>query len=129
MRTVCLSVLLISCQAQLHDIITDGYDINTYTKPVPLYARQAQRVSSGIAVPIFDPEGLVKATPRPLYFRDKDTVTDVQEDEGASGTSWAGLENFDHTGFRNSNSPELSQSPYLLRYPGSCYVDIRALTL
>jgi hypothetical protein len=101
--------------------------INTYTKPVPLYARQAQTVTNGIAVPIFDPEGLVRATPRPLYFRDKGTVTDVREAEWASGTAWTGLENFAHTGFRNSNSPELSQTPYLLRCPGRCYVNIRAL--
>ena len=75
------------------------------------------------------PEGLVKATPRLLYFPDKDTVTDVQEGGWASGIDWTGLENLALTGLRNSNTPAISQSPYLLRYPGSCYINIRALIL
>ena len=111
-----MPVLSISCKSQLHDVITEVHDIKT--ESVPLYSKQAQRVGRGIAVPIFDPAGLVKATLRPLYFRDKDTVTTIQEAVSVSGPAWEGLKNLSPTGFRNSNGPARSQSLYLVRYPG-----------
>ena len=61
---------------------------------------------------------VVNATPRPLYPIERDPVPNVQEAGWASGSVWAGAENFGLTVIRTPDRPARSKSLYRLSYRG-----------
>ena len=63
-------------------------------------------------------EWVVKATPRPLYPRERDPVAIVQEAGWASGPVWTGRKTLAPSRVRTPDRPALSESLYRLRYPG-----------
>jgi hypothetical protein len=60
-------------------------------------------------------------TPRPLYPREKDPVTIVQEAGWAPGPVWTAAENLAPTEIRSPDRPASSESLYRLRYPGPSF--------
>jgi hypothetical protein len=60
---------------------------------------------------------VVKSTPQPLYPRERDPVTIVQETGWAPGPVWTGAENLAPTGIRSPDRPARSKSLYRLSYP------------
>jgi len=58
----------------------------------------------------------IYATPRPLYPRERDPVTVVQEAGWASESVWISVGNLTHPGIRSPNRPARSESVYLLSY-------------
>jgi hypothetical protein len=60
---------------------------------------------------------MVNATPRPLYFPERDPVAIVQEARWTPGPVWTGAENLAPTGIRSPDRPARSESLYLLSYP------------
>ena len=61
---------------------------------------------------------LLNATPRPLYSREREPVSIVQEAGWAPGPVWAGAENLAPTGIRSPERPARSELLYRLSYPG-----------
>jgi hypothetical protein len=61
---------------------------------------------------------VVKATPLPFYFREKDPVPIVKEDGWASGPVWTVAENLAITEIRSPDSPARSKALYPLHYRG-----------
>jgi hypothetical protein len=59
---------------------------------------------------------LVNVTPRPLYPRERDPVSTVEEAGWAPGPVWTGAENFFFAGIRSPDRPSRSESLYRLRY-------------
>ena len=59
-----------------------------------------------------------KATRRPLYPRERDTVPPVQETRWAKGPVWTGAENLALTGIRSADRPVRTEWLYRLSYPG-----------
>ena len=66
--------------------------------------------------------GCFKATPRPLYHRERDPVSIAQEADWAPGPVWTGVENLAPTGFRSPECPARSESPHRLRHPGPIHI-------
>jgi hypothetical protein len=61
---------------------------------------------------------VVKATPQPLYARERDPVRIVQEAGWDLGTVWTSAKCLSPTGNRSRERPARSESLYRLRYPG-----------
>jgi hypothetical protein len=57
------------------------------------------------------------ATPRPLYYRERDPVPTVYEAGWATGLVWKGAENLAPAGIGFPDRPARRQSLYLLSYP------------
>jgi len=62
--------------------------------------------------------GWVVVTYRPLYPRERDPVTIVQEAGWVPGLVWTGAENLAPTGIRTLDRPARSESLYRLSHPG-----------
>jgi hypothetical protein len=61
---------------------------------------------------------VVSPTPRPLYPRETDPVSIVQEAGWVPGLFWTAAENLASTGIRSPDRPVRSESLYRLRYHG-----------
>ena len=61
---------------------------------------------------------MVRATPRPPYYRERDPVPIVQEAECAPAQVWTGAENLVPTGIRSPDRPARRESLYRLSHPG-----------
>jgi len=69
-----------------------------------------------IYIYIYDISSLrVKSIPRPLYHREKETLSIVQKVGWAPGPAWTGVENLSSTGILSSEHPGCSESLYCLR--------------
>jgi len=64
--------------------------------------------------------GVVNATPRLLYLRERDSVPIVFETLWAPGPVWMGAKNLAPTGIRSPDRPCRSESLYRLSYFGLC---------
>jgi hypothetical protein len=61
---------------------------------------------------------VVKATPRPLYPRQREPVPILYEVRWAPGPVWTGGENLAPTGIQSPDRPASSELLYRLLYPG-----------
>jgi hypothetical protein len=61
---------------------------------------------------------VINATPQPLYPRERDPVSIVQEAGWAAGPVLTGAENLASTGIRSPDRSARSKSLYRLSYPG-----------
>ena len=61
-------------------------------------------------------------TPRPLYTRESDPVSIVQEAGWVSGPGWIGAENFVHTGISSPGTAARNESLYTLVAPLYTYL-------
>ena len=61
---------------------------------------------------------VVNAMPRPLYFRESNPVSIVEEAGWTPKPVWTGAENLDPTGIRSPYRLARSEALYRLSYPG-----------
>ena len=80
--------------------------------------RGSRSISTLSLTSALDGGGWPTSFPRPLYPRERDPITIVQEVGWVPGPVWNSVENVGCTGIRFPESPARSESLYWLSYPG-----------